>query len=553
MWVRLASLAHHGRSHCTALAVALALLPGGGTAFVQAAQDLPAPGEASFTVVVNGRQIGREQVSLARTASGWVITSSGRLAPPVDFNLNRFEMKYAPDWQPLEMTLDTRTRDASVVVRTSFGVTTAINEVTQGGKTVAKEDQISARTAVLPANVFGAYEALGSRLWGAAVDTELPVYIPPQAEIKMKVRSISDQELSGPGGSLNTRRFELTLDIPGRALSTLAVYDSHQRLVRFEIPGIGLLVVREDAASVAMRPQTVRNPTDADVFIPANGFNLAATLTTPPTVAGRLRHPAILLIGGATPGDRDQVVSGVPIFAQLAKALSDSGHIVVRYDRRGAGQSGGRTETATLSDYADDALATVKWLTKRDDVDKRRIVVAGYGDAGPVALLAASRGKDIDGVVTIGSSGTRGDEFVLRQQERLLNQMKVPAADRQTRIEMQKKIIAAVVSGQGWEGIPDPIRRQADTPLFKSVLTFDPAKVVANVKQPMLIIHGDLDGSIPPGEADRLAELAKARKKAPAPEVLRLAGVNQTLAPGGDKTVTPQVAAAIADWIKKIG
>jgi len=302
-----------------------------------------------------------------------------------------------------------------------------------------------------------------------------------------------------------------------------------------------------------MRPQTARNPTDADIFVPANGFNLAGTLTTPPAVAGRLRHPAVLLVGTATPGDREQVVAGVPIFAQLAKALADSGHVVLRYDRRGSGQSGGRLESATLSDYADDALAGVRWLRKRDDVDKGRIVVVGYGEGGAAALVAASRGNDIDGVVTLGASGSRGEELVLRQQERLLNSMKLSAADRQSRIETQKKIIAAVISGRGWEGIPDPIRKQADTPMFKSLLTYDPAAVVAKVKQPLLIIHGDLDTAMPPGEADRLAEIAKTRKKVAAPEVIRLNGVNQSLAQGGDRILTPQLAPAIAEWIKKIG
>ena len=138
--------------------------------------------------------------------------------------------------------------------------------------------------------------------------------------------------------------------------------------------------MREDAASVALRPETIRNPTDADATIPANGFNLAGTLTTPPGVAGRLRHPTVVLVGGAAPGDRDQVISEIPVFAQIARGLAETGHLVLRYDRRGVGQSGGRIESATIADYADDMGSAVRWLAKRDDVDKRRIVVAGYGD-----------------------------------------------------------------------------------------------------------------------------------------------------------------------------
>jgi len=537
------------RFNCTALM--LASLLAGPVASAQEAAS-PTPGDASFSIFLRGREIGREQVSLARTGSGWVITSSGQFGAPIDFTINRFELKLGTDWQPLEMVLEARSRNQPLGLKTSFSVTTAINEITQGGNTVSKEDQISARTTVLPNNVFAAYEALGPRLWNAAPDTELPIYIAPQTEIKAKVRAISEQSLTGPSGSVPTRRFEMAFQNPAREVTAAIVIDDKKRLVRVEIPDAGLSVVRDDTAGVAVRAQTARNPTDVDVVIPANGFNLAGTLTTPPGVAGRLRHPAVILVGGATPSDRDQVIGGVPVFAQLAKALADSGLLVLRYDRRGSGQSGGRTESVTLADYADDALAAVKWLSKRDDVDKRRLAVAGYGDGAPSVLIAASRSKDIDGIVTMAASGSRGDDMVMRQQERILNQMKLSAEERQSRIALQKKLVAAVMSGTGWEGVPDAMRRQADTPLFKSQLTFDPAEVLAKAKQPILIIHGDLDTAMPSGEAKKLAEAARARKKAPAPQVTILPQVTQTLAQRGQTTVDPAVATAITDWIKKI-
>ena len=103
----------------------------------------------------------------------------------------------------------------------------------------------------------------------------------------------------------------------------------------------------------------------------------------------------------------------------------------------------------------------------------------------------------------------------------MLDALKLPPEERQSRIDLQKRIQAAVISGTGWEGIPEAMRRQADTPWFKSVLTFDPAQVVPRVKQPILILHAELDPNIPPGEADRLAAIARARKKAAPPEVVK--------------------------------
>jgi uncharacterized protein len=530
--------------HCTALAAA-AVLAVATPAAAQLAQPSPAPGDALFGIFVGGVQIGREQVTLARTTSGWIITSTGQTGGAVDFTITRFEMKYATDWQPLEMKLEARLKNAPVVVATSFGVTTAINEVTQNGRTVSKEDQISARTIVMPNNVFGSYEALAARLSVAVVGAEIPVYVVPQTEIKATVKAMSEQTLSGPGGAMPTRRFALSLQNPGAPIDAVAVIDDKLRLVRFEIPSVGLLVVRDDASSVATRAQTARNPTDAEVSIQANGFNLAATLTAPPGVAGRLRHPTLVLVGGPRPADRDEIIDGVPVFAQLAKALADAGILVVRYDRRGGGQSGGRTETATLTDYADDVSAVVKWVSKRDDVDRRRIVVAGRGDGGAVALVAAARDGAIDGVVTLDSGGSTGADLLLQQQQRVLDGLTLPPAERQARIDLQKKIQAAVVSGTGWQGVPDAMRRQADTPWFKSLLTYDPAQIMPKVKQQLLIIQGDLDRNVPPSEADRLAELARARKKAPPVEVVHIPDADQ-------KLVSPKVASAIAEWIKKL-
>ena len=46
--------------------------------------------------------------------------------------------------------------------------------------------------------------------------------------------------------------------------------------------------------------------------------------------------------------------------------------------------------------------------------------------------------------------------------------MKLPDAEQAQKIELQKKIHAAVVSGKGWDGVPEEVRKQADTPWFRA-------------------------------------------------------------------------------------
>ena len=157
-------------------------------------------------------------------------------------------------------------------------------------------------------------------------------------------------------------------------------------------PAQSLEVVREDIAAVSSRSVSISRPNDEPMTIPSNGFSLAGTLSKP-AQASAAQLPAVVLVGGSGPTDRDGLAFGIPILGQLAGALADAGFIVVRYDKRGIGQSGGRAESASLADYAEDVRAAVKLLADRKDVDPKRIAVVGHSEGGLVALMAAAKEK----------------------------------------------------------------------------------------------------------------------------------------------------------------
>jgi pimeloyl-ACP methyl ester carboxylesterase len=545
-------------SYCIATCLAGLTISAAPDILLQASR--PVPGEATFSVFIGGREIGREQVNLSRVGTDWIITATSRIGPPVDVTVNRFEMKYTADWHPVELRAEGQMRQASVAIATSFGLTTAVNEITQNGVTNSKTDQISAHTVVMPNNFFAAYEALAARLRGTTAGAELTAYVAPQAEIKMTVRSVTRGQFQTPGGVVQTDRYTLTFHNPGGELQADVSVDDRGRFARLDIPTATLQVIRQDLASVATRIQTTRNPTDTDVKISASGFTLAGTLTTPPATAGRLRSPAVVLVAAEGALERDAVVAGLPIFAQLAGDLAERGFIVLRYDKRGAGQSGGRVETVTLQEYADDVVAAVKWLEKRKDVDKRRIAVAGLREGGPVAMLAAAREKKIAALVLIASFGTRGVDFILEQQQYSLDLLKTPDPERASKVELQKKILDAVMTGKGVEELPPDIRARVDSPWYRSLLLFDPAQVMPRIRQPVLIVHGELDRQIPRHHAQRLSELASARKKAAPARVAVIPKLNHLLVASvtGDvvehaslqeKRISVEVARTIAEWL----
>lgn len=552
-----------GLRYCNvALAAALCLLVWRPAAAQQAPAVAPATGDATFIVFAGGREVGREQVNISRTASGWTITSSGRLGEPLNFINKRFELTYAPDWQPIELKIDAVVGERTLGLNTSFATTTAINEITSNGTTNSKNDQITVRTVVLPNNFFAAYEALAVRLASSAAGADIPVYVAPQAEVRMIVRAVNPSTFETPAGSVATRRYSVTFQNPGGPVEAEITIDDRNRLARVDIAGGALAVARQDLAGVATRQQTVRNPTDVDVQVPASGFSLAGVITTP-AAQGRLKHPAIVLVAGSGPIDRDATVAGVPLFAQLAGALADLGYVVLRYDKRGTGQSGGRLETVTLQDYADDLAGAVKWLAKRKDVNNRRIIAVGHSEGASVAMLAAAREKRIAALVLINGMGTTGRALILEQQQYLLDAAKVAGPERATKVELQRDILDAAMSQTGWDDLPPEVRRAVDTPWYRSLLAFDPETVMPGIKQPILILQADLDRQIQPYHADRLAEMARARKNASPVKVEHLPGLNHLMLPAktGDiaeyatleaKAVSPAIARGIAEWFPTV-
>ncbi|HXG56694.1 MAG TPA: hypothetical protein VNJ03_15055, partial [Vicinamibacterales bacterium] len=265
--------------NCTAalIVVLSAVTPAG----AQPTTPPPGDGTAEFVLFAGGRQIGRERVTVAKSGGNWIITSTGRHGAPVDVTIDRFEMKYTPDWQPIELAIDASVGSRALGLRTSFGMTTAVNEISQGTLTNSKTDQITARTVVLPNGFFGAYEALAARLVSATAGTEIPVYVAPQTEIKAQVTGITTEQLQAGVSTISTRVYELLIQNPDGPLVAKVAVDARGRLARIDIVAAGLSVVRSDLASVAVRQQVTRNATDADVMIPAYGFNIAGTVTMP--------------------------------------------------------------------------------------------------------------------------------------------------------------------------------------------------------------------------------------------------------------------------------
>jgi dipeptidyl aminopeptidase/acylaminoacyl peptidase len=121
-----------------------------------------------------------------------------------------------------------------------------------------------------------------------------------------------------------------------------------------------------------------------EVRIASGDAILAGSLYRPP---GAEPHPAVIMLQGSGPADRDSL----GYFPPLRQMFIDSGLAVLAWDRPGIGASSGDWRQRTLHDRATEALDALAWLRERDGIDPARVGIWGHSQGGWVGPLAASQ------------------------------------------------------------------------------------------------------------------------------------------------------------------
>jgi uncharacterized protein len=314
---------------------------------------------------------------------------------------------------------------------------------------------------------------------------------------------------------------------------------------------------------------------------PAAGIRLAGTLALP---AGGGPHPAVVLVAGTGPQDRDATVAGHRPFLVLADHLVRHGIAVLRFDERGVGASGGSHASASTPDFAQDAAAAVAWLATQRDIDGARIGVIGHSEGGMVAPMVASQSARVAFLVLLAAPGLPMREIGVRQAAAVARAEGAAAADVAARVQLSSSILALFrddlppdvlqararpVLEAGFAGIGlDAAGRQREveralahyaSPWAQFALRHDPAPVLRSVRVPVLALNGGLDVQIEAGP--NLAAIAAALRDGGNARVTvrELPGLNhyfQTARTGGiseygriPETFAPAALTAISDWV----
>ncbi len=344
---------------------------------------------------------------------------------------------------------------------------------------------------------------------------------------------------------------------------------------------------RTEKAAELKRPQEPAKPfpyAEQEVTYEnkAGGAKLAGTLTLP-RAAGP--HPAVVLISGSGPQDRNETVAGHRPFLVLADYLTRRGIAVLRSDDRGVGGSSGSLRQATTEDFAGDVLAAVAFLKTRKDIDRRHIGLIGHSEGGLIAPMVATRSSDVAFVVLMAAPAVTGEQILYRQGELIAKAMGAPpesvTESRRQQAEMfavvkQEKDPAALehklhelfeeklgqLKPEQREAAEARVTAQLDmlmTPWFRYFLTYDPAPALVKLHQPVLAVVGELDLQVPPDQNIPVLEKALKSGGNKDVQIVRLPGLNhlfQTAKTGSpfeysqiEETIAPAVLQTIGKWV----
>ena len=218
-------------------------------------------------------------------------------------------------------------------------------------------------------------------------------------------------------------------------------------------------------------------------------------------------HPAIVMIHGSGPVTRDALRPFADHFAR-------NGVAVLITDKRGTGDSTGRWARATFDDLADDALAGVRYLQSRPEIQAAAIGLHGTSLGGWVAPLAATRSDDVAFVVVESAPAVtplEHERLRVESQMRADGQPRESIAQAVAFMELKfdvartgqhwNRLEAAMASGTrgGWLAyVNPPTSLESLRWNWDHVFSHDPLPVLARLTVPMLVLYGELDSIVPP-------------------------------------------------------
>ncbi len=434
--------------------------------------------------------------------------------------------------------------------------------------------------------------------WEGALDLG-----PAKLRLALKVTKAAGGALAAKLDSIDQGAKDLTVDVISfkdgavhfEMKQLLVVFDGTLNKEGSEIAGqfkqgggsFPLTLKRVDKPTTLDRPQEPKPPFPYDEEEVSyenkrDGVKLAGTLTLP---RGKAPFPAVILITGSGPQNRNEELMGHKPFLVLADYLTRRGVAALRVDDRGVGGSTGSVPNSTSENFAVDVLAGIEFLKSRKEINPKQIGLIGHSEGGLVAPMVASQSNDVALIVLLAGPGLPGEEILYQQgalilkasgagtealarqratQEMMFSILKQEkdnaVAEKKLREELNKQM-AGVGEAQKTQAAQSAELqiKQVLSPWFRHFLTYDPRPTLSKVKCPVLALIGENDLQVP--AAENLREIEATLKAAGnkdvttmrMPKLNHLFQTSETGLPGEygkiEETFAPVALKTIGDWI----
>lgn len=250
----------------------------------------------------------------------------------------------------------------------------------------------------------------------------------------------------------------------------------------------------------AQAPAAAPPPADAgyaelEATVGSGERALPATLAMPD---GDGPFPAVVLVHGSGPQDRDETIGPNRPFLDLARGLAAQGIAVLRYEKRSKARPQDYADGSITidSETTDDAVAALQTLAARSDIDADRLFVLGHSQGGMmaprIAAHARAAGTPVAGLVLMAAPSRKLLDILVEQNRRL-----AVLDDGHTSDEEAKAIAALKAQVQALRGegeVPaenTPMRLPAG--YWRSTDAVDPVAEAQADDLPMLVLQGARD------------------------------------------------------------
>lgn len=220
---------------------------------------------------------------------------------------------------------------------------------------------------------------------------------------------------------------------------------------------------------------------------------LPGTLTLP---TAKDPVAAVVLVHGSGPHDRDETIGPNKPFRDIAWGLASQGIAVLRYERRTFTHGSKLVADKTLTlkeEVTDDALAAVKLVRERKEIDPKRVFVLGHSLGAMAAPQIGAKDERIAGLILLAGNSRPLEDLVLEQFTYIYSLDGPPGEEQKKELAKIKKQVDRVKAPKLAEAKADELPLEMPALYWKSIRDYDQKATAAKLTMPMLVLQGERD------------------------------------------------------------